>query len=201
VKAGNQAMLWAGCKGKAWAKKLSKKWMGPHTIIEVHSPQMLVLKEPNSRNWFTSNINLFNTANQTTSNSSLNNGHYKVKDVLGRHDYKIKWVCYTNHHKSWVPEEDLQANHLLEQFQASESSATMDRLQSTKDSAHAGRGCESQGDELPSMVNKYEFTFSIPSLWVVLSHFHFFLLMIPYIDWCEDHKQETKQNVPTWILF
>jgi len=27
--------------------------MGPHTSIEVHSPQVVVLEEPNSRNWFT----------------------------------------------------------------------------------------------------------------------------------------------------
>jgi len=32
--AGNQVMLLADCKGKGQSKKLSKKWMGPYTIIE-----------------------------------------------------------------------------------------------------------------------------------------------------------------------
>jgi len=38
-----------------------------------------------------------------------------------------------------VAEEDLHANHILEQFQASRSSATMDGVRSTKDSTQAGR--------------------------------------------------------------
>jgi hypothetical protein len=42
-------------KGKGWSKKLSKKCTGPYTIIEVRSPQGVVLKEPNSRNRFTIN--------------------------------------------------------------------------------------------------------------------------------------------------
>jgi len=44
--AGNQVMLQADCKGKGWSKKLSKKWMGPYTIIEVPSPQVVALEEP-----------------------------------------------------------------------------------------------------------------------------------------------------------
>jgi len=60
--------------------------------------------------------------------------------LFGRHEYKVKWVSYTNRHSSWVTEEDLHANHLLEQFQASRSSATMDEMRSTKDGAQAGRG-------------------------------------------------------------
>jgi len=36
--AGNQVMLWADCKGKGRSKKLSKKWTGLYTIIEVCSP-------------------------------------------------------------------------------------------------------------------------------------------------------------------
>jgi len=66
----------------------------------------------------------------------------KVEEVLeehttntGRHEYKVKWVGYTNCHSSWIAEEDLHANCLLEQFQASRSSATTDRVQSTEDSA------------------------------------------------------------------
>jgi len=94
--AGNQVMLQADCKGKGQSKKLSKKWTGPYTIIEVLSPQVVVLKEPNSRNWLTVNIG------------------------------------YTNHHNSWVTEEDLHANCLPELFQASRSSATTDRVRSTR---------------------------------------------------------------------
>jgi len=78
-------------------------------------------------------IKPFNAATPTTLNSSLNDGHFKVEEVLeeltmdtGRHEYKVKWVGYTNCHNSWVAEEDLHANHLLEQFQASRSSATTD---------------------------------------------------------------------------
>jgi len=137
--AGNKVMLWADQKGKGWSKKLSKKWTGPYTIIEVCSPQVVVLEEPNSRNWFTFNIERikpFNTATPTTLNSSPNKGHYKVEEVLeehttdtGRSEYKVKWVGYNNHHNSWVVEEDLHANCLLEQFQASRSSATTDRVQ------------------------------------------------------------------------
>jgi len=41
--AGDQVMLQADCKGKGQSKKLSKKWTGPYTIIEVHSPQVVVL--------------------------------------------------------------------------------------------------------------------------------------------------------------
>jgi len=125
-KAGNQVMLRADCRDKGQSKKLSKKWTGPYTIIEVLSPQVVVLKEPNSRNWLTVNfkrIKPFNSVNPTTLNSSLNNGHYKVEEVLeertmdtGRHEFKAKWVGYTNRHNSWVAEEDLHANHLLEQF-------------------------------------------------------------------------------------
>jgi len=99
-KAGNQVMLWADCRGKGQSKKLSKKWTGPYTIIEVRSPQVVVLEEPNSRNWLTINIKqikLFNAVNPTTLNSSLNDGHYKVEEVLeehttdtGRHD----WSCH-----------------------------------------------------------------------------------------------------------
>jgi len=90
-------------------------------------------------------IKPFNAATPTTLNSSLNNGHYEVEEVLkerttdtGRHKYKVKWVGYTNHHNSWVTEEDLHANHLLEQFQASRSSATTDGVRSSKDGAHPG---------------------------------------------------------------
>jgi len=153
--AGDQVILWADCKGKGWSKKLSKKWTGPYTIIEVRSPQVVVLEEPNSRNWLTINVELikpFNATTLNTLNSSLNNGHYKVEEVLeehtmdtGRREYKVKWVGYTNHHNSWVAEEDLHANCLLEQFQASRSSATTDRVRSTKDGAQAGRGGESGG--------------------------------------------------------
>jgi len=146
-------MLWADHKGKGRSKKLSKKWMGPYTIIEVCSPQVVVLKEPNSRNWFTINVKKIqpcNAATPSTLNSSPNKGHYEVEEVLeerttdtGRHEYKVKWVGYTNRHNSWVTEEDLHTNCLLEQFQASRSSATTDRVQNPKnttDSVQAGRG-------------------------------------------------------------
>jgi len=95
-------------------------------------------------------IKPFNAATLTTLNSSPNEGHYKVEEVLkecttdtGRHEYKVKWVGYTNRHNSWVAEEDLHANCLLEQFQASRSSATTHRVQNprnTADSVQAGRG-------------------------------------------------------------
>jgi len=61
----------------------------------------------------------------------------------GRHEYKVKWVGYTNCHNSWVAEEDLHANCLLEQFQASRSSVTTDgvrNLRNTADGVQAGRG-------------------------------------------------------------
>jgi len=97
--AGNQVMLQANCKGKGQSKKLSKKWTGPYTTVEVRSPQVVV-KELNSRNWFTINfkwIKPFNAATLTTLNSSSNNGHYEVKEVLqehttdtDRHEYKVK---------------------------------------------------------------------------------------------------------------
>jgi len=80
----------------------------------------------------------------------MNEGHYKVEEVLkehttdtGRHQCKIKWVGYTDHQNSWVAEEDLYANHLLEQFQACRSSAATDgvrNLRNTTDSVQAGRG-------------------------------------------------------------
>jgi len=149
----NQVMLRGDRKGKGRSKKLSKKWTGPYTIIEVHSPQVVVLEEPNSRNWLTVNVERikpFNAATPTTLNPSLNEGHYEVEEVLeerttdiGRREYKVKWVGYTNHHNSWVTEEGLHANCLLEQFQASRSSATTDRVQiprNTTDSVQAGRG-------------------------------------------------------------
>jgi len=50
-------------------------------------------------------------------------------------EYKVKWVGYTNHHNSWVAEEDLHGNCLLEQFQASRSSATTDRVQNPRNTA------------------------------------------------------------------
>jgi len=40
--AGNQVMLGADPKGKGQSKKLSKKWTAPYTIVEVHSPQVVV---------------------------------------------------------------------------------------------------------------------------------------------------------------
>jgi len=73
--AGNQVMLRADCKGKGQSKKLSKKCTGPYTIIEVRSPQVVVLEEPNSRNWLTINIERiksFNAATLTALNSSSN---------------------------------------------------------------------------------------------------------------------------------
>jgi len=73
--AGDQVMLWADRKGKGQSKKLSKKWTGPYTIIEVHSPQVVVLEEPNSRNRLTANVERikpFNAATPTALNSSLN---------------------------------------------------------------------------------------------------------------------------------
>jgi len=145
--ADNQVMLRADCKGKGWSKKLSKKWTGPYTIVEVRSPQVVVLKEPKSRSWLIINVMLikpFNAATQTTLNSSLNNRHYKVEEVLkehttdtGRREYNID--C----HNSWVVEEDLHANCLLEQFQASRSSATTDGMRNPRNTAgsvQAGRG-------------------------------------------------------------
>jgi len=140
-------MLQADQKGKGWSKKLSKKWTGPYTIIEVCSPQVVVLEEPNIRNWLTANVNVeqikpFNAATPTTLNSSSSDGHYEVKEVLeectmdtSRHEYKVKWVGYTNCHNSWVAEEDLHANCLLEQFQASRSSVTTDRVRNPRNTA------------------------------------------------------------------
>jgi len=100
--AGNQVMLQADCIGKGRSKKLSKKWTGPYTIVEVSSPQEVVLKEQNSRNQLTINVEQikpFNTATPTTLNSSSNDGHYEVKEVLkectmdtGMHEYKVKRV-------------------------------------------------------------------------------------------------------------
>jgi len=96
-------------------------------LASIRPPQVVVLEEPNSRNWLTVNIKRikpFNTATPTTLISSSNDGHYKVEEVLeehttntGRHESKVKWVGYTNRHNSWVAEEDLHAKHLLEQFQ------------------------------------------------------------------------------------
>jgi len=150
--AGYQVMLQADCKGKGWSKKLSKKWRGPYTIFEVCSPQVVVVEESNSRNWLTvdvKRIKPFNAATPTTLNSILKDGHYKVEEVLeecttdtGRHEYKVKWVGYTHCHHTWVAEEDLHANHLLEQFQSSRSSATTDgvwNLRNTMDGVQAGR--------------------------------------------------------------
>jgi len=109
-------------------------------------------EERNSRNWFTINVERikpFNTATPTTLNSSPNEGHYKFEVLeeritdTGRHEYKVKWVGYTNCHNSWVLEEDLHANCLLEQFQASRSSATTDGVRNprnTEDGVQAGRG-------------------------------------------------------------
>jgi len=126
--AGNQVMLQADRRGKGWSKKLSKKWTGPYTIFEVRSPQVVVLEEPNSRNRLTVKVEWikpFNAATPTALNSSSDDVHYKVEEVLeerttgtGRHEYKVKWVGYTNPHNSWVVE-DLHSNRLLEQFQAS----------------------------------------------------------------------------------
>jgi len=86
--AGNQVRLWADCKGKGRSKKLSKKWTGPYTIIEVHSPQVVVLAGIGSLS--------FNAAIPTTLNSSSNEGHYKVEEVIkecttdtGRHVHKF----------------------------------------------------------------------------------------------------------------
>jgi len=79
---GNQVMLQADHKGKGRKKKLSKKWTGPYTIVEVHCPQVVVPEEPNSRNWFTINVERikpFNAATPTTLNSSLNDVHYEVE--------------------------------------------------------------------------------------------------------------------------
>jgi len=59
-------MLQADCKGKGRSKKLSKKWMGPYTIIEVRSPQVVVLEELNSRNWFTVNVERIKPFNAAT---------------------------------------------------------------------------------------------------------------------------------------
>jgi len=113
--AGDQFMLQAECKGKGQSKKLSKKWTGPYTIIEVCRPQVVVLEEPNSRNRLTINVERikpFNAATPTTFNSSSNDGHYEVEEVLeecttdtGRREYKVKWVGCTNRHNSWVAEE------------------------------------------------------------------------------------------------
>jgi len=95
-------------------------------------------------------IKPFNAATPTTLNSSLNEGHYEVEEVLqehttdtGRHEYKVKWVGYTNCHNSWVMEEDLHTNRLLEQFQASRSSVTTDGVRiprNTSEGVQAGRG-------------------------------------------------------------
>jgi len=147
--AGSQVMLQADCKGKGWSKKLSQKWTGPYAIVEVCSPQAVVLEEPNSRNWFTINVE-------------------QIKQFTAG------------------AEEDLHANHLLEQFQASRSSATTGRVQNTVDSVQAGGGGESSGFPMKFqsthssnssqkcivlLSNKCQFTFFFPSLWVVLSRF------------------------------
>jgi len=83
--AGDQVMLRADRRGKGRSKKLSKKWTGPYTIIEVRSPQVVVLEEPNSRNLLTINVQRikpFNAATPTARNSSSDNGHYEVEEVL-----------------------------------------------------------------------------------------------------------------------
>jgi len=117
--AGNQVMLQADSKGKGWSKNLSKKWTGPYTIIEVLSPQVVVLEEPNSRNRLTVNVEWikpFNAATPTTLNSSSNDGHYEVEEVLeestmdtGRREYKAKWVGYTNRHNRRGPSRQLSS--------------------------------------------------------------------------------------------
>jgi len=116
---------------------------------------VVVLKEPNSWNQFTvivKQIKPFNAATLTTLNSSLDDGQCEVEEVLkecttdtSRHEQKVKWVSYINLYNSWVAEEDLDANPLLEQFQASRSSVTMDRVQNTTGGVQAGRGGESGG--------------------------------------------------------
>jgi len=39
--AGDQVMLQADCRGKGWSKKLSKKWMGPYTIIGAKQQELV----------------------------------------------------------------------------------------------------------------------------------------------------------------
>jgi len=78
-------------KERASQRSSSKKWTGPYTIIEIHSPQVVVLEEPNSRNRFTvkvKRIKPFNAATSTTLNSSLNDGHYKVEEVLKERNWQ-----------------------------------------------------------------------------------------------------------------
>jgi len=53
---------------------------------------------------------------------------------------RSRWVGYTNCHNSWVEEEDLHTSRLLEQFQASRSSATTGGVQNTVEGVLAGRG-------------------------------------------------------------
>jgi len=58
------------------SKKLSEKQTSTHTIIEVCSPQVVLVEELNSRNWFMVNVKWikpFNTATSTP-NSGSNNG-------------------------------------------------------------------------------------------------------------------------------
>jgi len=107
--AGNQVMLWADCKVKGWSKKLSKKWMVPHTIIAalkcwfsrsqtVGTSSLIKVEQ----------IKPFNAATRTILNSSSNEGHYKAEESTmdtSRYEYKVNWVGYTNHN-SWVTEED-----------------------------------------------------------------------------------------------
>jgi len=107
-----------------------------YTALKWWFPQV---EEPNSRNQFSvEQIKLFNTATPTTINSISKDGHYEVKEVLeerttdtSRHEYKVKWVGYTNHHNSWVAEEDLHASCLLAKQVGAQQPRTECRTQGT----------------------------------------------------------------------
>jgi len=103
---GEQVMLREDCKckGKSW--KLSKKWSGPYRIVEVLSPQVVVLEEPNSHSRTKVNVERikpFKASPMATQDSGPADGHYKVKEVLeewtvdnGKLEYLARPTHYWN---------------------------------------------------------------------------------------------------------
>jgi len=165
-------------RARAGQRSSQRSGWVPTPSFEIYSPQVVVLKEPNSRNRFTVNvkwIKLFNAATPTILNSSSNTVHYEVEEVLeectmdtGKCEFKVKWVGYTNCHNSWVTEEDLHANCRLEQYQASKSSATMDRVQSTKENAQLSHPTFQL--EMNCAFWLINISYFFPSLWVAHPH-------------------------------
>lgn len=110
---------------KGTTKKLRPKWRGPYTVMEVLSPQVILVKLTGDESSKAMKVNIKRTKPYSRWKGKERNAsrdYYEIEAVRkhrkknGMNEYLVRWKGRTKSSDSWVKESDLDADELLNAY-------------------------------------------------------------------------------------